>query len=562
MEKEEELRKDLDRALSKASVLVRRLPTPGRKAEKYIKVAADRFDQLADQLYTPCIVAVVGQVKAGKSAFINALLHNDVAKVGTAETTTAITFFCYGRTDEERPIRCVKKNGQKTEESLGFFNSLQGTDSKTLRLAKKIDHLEFNLLNDHLKGIILVDTPGTEARIPAHQDTTTEFMRLRDHLTTKTYRETADAVIYLMDRNPSEHDETFLQQFRQNIQQGSRVLNAVAVISKVDLYDAEALEKREEFANEVAKRLGDCVNTVVPVSAGLRRALDTLPDTGLGKLIQSLSKLRNHKDILDKILSDKRLYDSPKLDGPLPIQERQELLHLWEHPIEWRVFVTIARRAAEADPSQSAQVRRALNTIAGFDQLDTVLQEHILMRGRLLRYYRILNEALDEVQEIKEGYGQGPPIERQEKTRDRLMAVLRKERDREELEQFIQKNLVLQATQVKEVIAEMEQDFSKIRKELNGYNEDFAIFRRIAENPNSLTEQEKEEFKWLATIRNTPPPPQNVSKDELEKYNQQHVKWQHATQALDDTRRYLADWAWMRYSDLIRYLNPEVARQR
>lgn len=89
---------------------------------------------------------------------------------------------------------------------------------------------------------------------------------------------------------------------------------AVAFISKVDLYNPEELERREEFASEVAKRLCDCVNRVVPVSAGLRRALDVLPDAGLVKLIQSLSKLRNRKDILSRMLSDKRLYDSPKLD--------------------------------------------------------------------------------------------------------------------------------------------------------------------------------------------------------------------------------------------------------
>ena len=40
-----------------------------------------QMEHLATEVSQPCVVAVVGKVKAGKSTFINALLGDDLAKV-------------------------------------------------------------------------------------------------------------------------------------------------------------------------------------------------------------------------------------------------------------------------------------------------------------------------------------------------------------------------------------------------------------------------------------------------------------------------------------------------
>src|SRR6266699_7267874 len=94
---------------------------------------AAQLEQCATQVYQPCVVAVVGQVKAGKSTFINAFLGEDLAKVGTTET---------------------------------------------LRRADGIDHLEYYLLNHYLEQATLVDTPGMGAVIEEHQNRTAEFIHL------------------------------------------------------------------------------------------------------------------------------------------------------------------------------------------------------------------------------------------------------------------------------------------------------------------------------------------------------------------------------------------------
>lgn len=39
---------------------------------------AERVEKLSKQVYQPCVVAVVGRVKVGKSTFVNALLGEDL----------------------------------------------------------------------------------------------------------------------------------------------------------------------------------------------------------------------------------------------------------------------------------------------------------------------------------------------------------------------------------------------------------------------------------------------------------------------------------------------------
>jgi septin family protein len=143
---------------------------------------AERMEGLAKQVYQPCVVAVVGRVKVGKSTFVNALLGEDLAKVGTTETTAIINYFTYGDPGPERPVRCHWRGGKVTDESREFLDALQGNDLETLRRADGIDYLEYFLPNPLLKQITLVDTPGTGTVVEEHQDRTAEFMRLNNQL--------------------------------------------------------------------------------------------------------------------------------------------------------------------------------------------------------------------------------------------------------------------------------------------------------------------------------------------------------------------------------------------
>src|SRR5713101_4177941 len=113
------------------------------------------MQQLATEVDEPCVVAVVGRVKAGKSTFVNALLEQDLAKMGATETTATINYFCYGTPNAEFPVRCYWRTGKVkvTDESRAFLDRLQGNDRETLRKAADIDHLEYRILNPYLQHI-------------------------------------------------------------------------------------------------------------------------------------------------------------------------------------------------------------------------------------------------------------------------------------------------------------------------------------------------------------------------------------------------------------------------
>jgi predicted GTPase len=83
-----DVQKDLVAALNRAASQLRAAGLPGE--------LATRIEELAGQVHSPCVVAVVGRVRVGKSTFVNALLGEDHAKIGTTETTATINYFSYG----------------------------------------------------------------------------------------------------------------------------------------------------------------------------------------------------------------------------------------------------------------------------------------------------------------------------------------------------------------------------------------------------------------------------------------------------------------------------------
>ena len=55
------------------------------------------ISQILEEINSPCVLAVAGKVKAGKSFLINALLGVDLAMTGNTETTATINVFNAGK---------------------------------------------------------------------------------------------------------------------------------------------------------------------------------------------------------------------------------------------------------------------------------------------------------------------------------------------------------------------------------------------------------------------------------------------------------------------------------
>ncbi|MBR6436798.1 MAG: dynamin family protein, partial [Thermoguttaceae bacterium] len=111
---------------------------------------AKTIDEMSSELDNPCVLAVAGMMKTGKSSFINAFLRGDYAAVRDEETTATINYFCYDKNlknvpDKQKPILCVKVDGSKEWVTKSYLDSLQGNSEDILNKSMEINYLEYFL---------------------------------------------------------------------------------------------------------------------------------------------------------------------------------------------------------------------------------------------------------------------------------------------------------------------------------------------------------------------------------------------------------------------------------
>ena len=386
--------------LERAATLLKQMPG---QAQSLTRVA-----ELQMKLSQPCVLAIAGRVKAGKSSFLNALIGMDLAKVGELETTATINRFCYGEPeDPEHPVTVVWDNGMQTHETLAFMDSLQGHDAETLKKAEGINYLEFRLKHELLREITLVDTPGTDAVVGEggneHEKVTQAFFNLR-----KKHREQtascasdADAVIYLVGAVATHNARKFLDDFR-DASADSSALNAIGVLSKVDI-DMVLMERRREQADYVANSLREQLNTVIPVSAGLfmtvrdhrselpqwQRTLKTIPPKAFDYFMRQESMyLTEREDVI------RALYQGSNAT-PLTLRERQQL----RSGLFWSIFRTIATILYHSETPEEAQQK--LDDIANMDEVRTTVREQFFNRSKIIRCFRILTELRQMLDHIR-----------------------------------------------------------------------------------------------------------------------------------------------------------------
>jgi small GTP-binding protein len=202
------------RLLQKLAVKIARLD-PSREDVGTLQQALADLDDLFR-------LVIVGEFNAGKSAVINALLHDDVVEEGVTPTTASVNVLRYGETVGERMREGIRERTHPAP---------------------------------ILREISVVDTPGTNAVIRQHQQITEHFIPR------------SDLVLFVTsaDRPFTETERSFLELIRD---WGKKI---VIVLNKRELIETPAqLAEIETFIAENAQRLLGITPPIHAISA--RRA--------------------------------------------------------------------------------------------------------------------------------------------------------------------------------------------------------------------------------------------------------------------------------------------------
>jgi hypothetical protein len=528
----------------------------------------DAMERLAGQVDKPCVIAVVGRMKAGKSTFINALLGEDLAKVGATETTATINHFLYGRPNPARPIRCHWQNGNVTDENLAFMDGLQGNDGESLERAKAVKHLEYHLLNPYLERATLVDTPGTSTVVDQHIQRTAEFLALQRQMVDRHTAETrrlareADAVIYLVGQVARITDKAFLDEFHDVTGDRSKALNSIGVLAKIDLHP-EVLTRRQKLANTIGAQLKNSLNAVIPVSAGIQRAVDHLQSRGRSGVHDFLIVLKRiPPKWLEKFLDSEEFYRQLQpADCPVSVAERELLLG----DTPWAVFTTLAKTATSMafDPTKTESEWRSL---AGFDRLHELLDRHFIRRAQLLRCHRIVCDARALLDDVR--YKNLPELYRRDREHsakfDRFLRFVRGAGGdsivAKELEEFlVQQNDTQDKGKYIEVARNnLDRRLAEFIHQLEELNADFEALQVLEENKGDFTGDELQELRALYGLYESEPG-KRFKQEEVLHLSSRQQYWHDISQSdMVSARREIAERAVVCYGVILAKLGEST----
>jgi GTPase Era involved in 16S rRNA processing len=320
--------------------------------------AGEEFARIARRLEEPLRVAIAGQLKAGKSTLVNALLRQSVAPTDVSECTKVVTWFRRGHPER---VEVRLDDGTSTEVRL---EGGRLPESLPVELSR-VHSLHVYLDNDALRSITVIDTPGFGSLTEGVSEQTADLLRMER--SSRAAAEAADAVALVLGQAVMQTDVDALRDWSAAGGEGlsNSAVNAIGVLTKADRVssDGDPWEKAVRLASAQAERIRDHVATVVPVIGLLAETANTAALTEIDVAhLHELAAL-DAGERRRMLISGKRFL-AAECAVPVPVRER--LLHRLDLFGLRRAIELAAGRQLGA--SALAEELARLSGIAGLEQ--------------------------------------------------------------------------------------------------------------------------------------------------------------------------------------------------
>lgn len=194
-------------------------------------------------------LAVLGQMKRGKSSLINALLKADALPTGVLPVTAIITEIRYGETPCATIIYTT--GGLREEVAISSLEDYI-SEARNPGNKKQVASVEITYPSPFLKdGIILIDTPGIGSTHAHNTETTESYLNQVD----------AGIVVLSVDPPITQVESQFIANLKDEVPKLFFILN------KVDLTSPKELSEIIAFLKDELDRLNISAAEIFPLSA-------------------------------------------------------------------------------------------------------------------------------------------------------------------------------------------------------------------------------------------------------------------------------------------------------
>lgn len=153
---------------------LKKSPLFDKEEFSYLEEIQNELFILRNKLRQPLKVAIIGEVKSGKSTLLNSFAGGKISPTDVTETTACIMKIAYS--DKNKAIFYFK-DGRKIDGSIEEIYKLLSEHHNEQQFFSECDHVEVFKPLDGLREIEIIDTPGLATITSSNEETTKKYFQ-------------------------------------------------------------------------------------------------------------------------------------------------------------------------------------------------------------------------------------------------------------------------------------------------------------------------------------------------------------------------------------------------